>query len=105
MTLKEASMKQWVKQAETPLPSMPERLRVINQQLWCCCAGAGIVVFDSELQQQRTIPAGDMGCVYDVAEMSDGDVVIAASKGLYHIDDSGDITVLSRTSKICMRPL
>ena len=84
MTLKQASLKQWVKQAETKLPSKPAGLRVINQQLWCCCDDAGIVVFDSELQQQRTIPAADMCVVCDVAEMSNGDVVIAAAAGLYH---------------------
>ena len=84
MTLKQASMKQWVKKAETMLPSKPGGLRVINQQLWCCCADAGIVVFDSELQQQRTTPAGDMGEVCDVAQMSNGDVVIASRTGLYH---------------------
>ena len=77
-------MKQWVKQAATLLPQRPAGLRVINQQLWCCCGNAGIVVFDSELQQQRTIPAVDMGYVYDVAEMSNGDIVIAAENGLYH---------------------
>ena len=82
--LKEASTKQWVKQAEKKLPKWPEGLRVINQQLWCCCGGDGIVVFDSEFQQQRTIPAGDMGYVFDAAEMSNGDVVIAAGTGLYH---------------------
>ena len=84
MTLKPASRKQWVKQAETALPSTPEGLRVINQQLWSCCKDAGIAVFDSELQQQRTIPAADMGDVYDVTEMSNGDVIIAAANGLYH---------------------
>ena len=68
----------------TPLRIEPEGLRVIKQQLWCCCQGAGIVVLDSELQHQRTIPAGEMGWVYDVAEMSNGDVVIAADNGLYH---------------------
>ena len=87
MTLKQASTNQWVKQAEAKLPVEPEprRLRVINQQLWCCCGDAGIVVFDSELQQQRTVPAGDMGMVDDVAEMSNGDVIVAATNGLYHI--------------------
>ena len=82
--LKQASMKQWVKQAEKKLPESPKCLRVINQQLWCCCSDAGIMIFDSELQQQRTIPAGGMGIVYDVAEMSNGDVVIAAYNGVYH---------------------
>ena len=42
------------------------------------------MIFDSELQQQHTIPAGSMGHVNDVAEMSNGDVVIAATNGLYH---------------------
>ena len=78
-------MKQWVKQAEEMLPSETAGLRVIKQQLWCCCGDAGIVIFDCELQQQqRTIPAADMGAVYDVAEMSNGDVLIAASNGLFH---------------------
>ena len=77
-------MKQWVKQAETKLPPSPLCLRVINKQLWCCCGKAGIVVFDTEHQQQRAIPADDMGYVCDVAEMSNGDVVIAASQGLYY---------------------
>ena len=45
------------------------------------------MVFDSDLQQQRTIPAADMGDVGDVAEMSNGDVVIAASYGMYHSSD------------------
>ena len=85
MTLKQASEKQWVRQAEKKLFSGTRGLRVINQQLWCCCCDAGIAVFDSELQQQRTIPAGDMKCVYDVAEMSNGEVIIAAGdNGLYH---------------------
>ena len=87
MTLKQASTKQWLEQAEGKLPGWPECLRVINEQLWCCCGDAGIVVFDSELQQQRTIPAGDMRYVRDVAQMSNGDVVIAAGNGLYHMSD------------------
>ena len=84
MTLTQASTKQWVKQAEKKLPG---GLRVINQQLWCCCGYAGIVVLDSELQQQRTIPAADMGDVWDVAEMSNGDVIIATENGVYYMHD------------------
>ena len=73
-----------MEQADTKLSSKPKTLRVINQQLWCCCGDAGIVIVDSELQQQRTIPAGDMDDVCDVAEMSNGDIIIAARAGLYH---------------------
>ena len=75
-----------MKQAEKKQPEWSRSLRVINQQLWCCCGGdAGIVVFDSELQQQQcTIAAAGKGYVNDVAEMSNGDQVLAASDGLYH---------------------
>ena len=98
MTLKQASTKQWVKQVEVKLPSWPEGLRVINQQLWCCCDDAGIVVFDSELQRQHTIPAAEMRSVCDVAEMSNGDVVIAAAgNGLYHRHD-GECSLGSSTA-------
>ena len=87
MTLKQASLKQWTKTAENKLPPWHAGLRVINQQLWCCCSDIGIVVFDTELQHQRVSPAFDIRWVQDVTEMSNGDVVIAALTGLYHICD------------------
>ena len=91
MTLRQASAKQWVKQAEEKLPVWSHQgLRVINQQLWCCCGDAGIVVFDSELQQQRTVPTGAMGWVCDVTVMSNGDIVIAADEGLYYYGSNGE---------------
>ena len=77
---------------------MPEGLRVINQQLWCCRRDAGIVVFDSEFQQQRTIPAADMGAVFDVAQMSNGDVIIATVNGLFH-SSNGKCNSHSQLSK------
>ena len=79
----------WLKQKEEKLPSRAYALRVIKQQLWCCCGSDGIVIYDSDLQKQRTIPSGDMVGVFDVAEMSSGDLVIAADYGLYHTDASG----------------
>ena len=73
-------------------------VRVINEQLWCCCEGDGIVVLDhSDLKQLRTIPAGDMGKVIDAADLPAGDVVIAASEGLFHADISGRILYERRT--------
>ena len=71
------------------LPAWPEAVRVINQQLWCCRGrDAGIVVVDSELQPQRRIwPGDDIKHVRDVAQTSNGDVIIAASNGLFHISD------------------
>ena len=84
MTLKQAGMARWVKQTEKELTALLLAARVIDEQLWCCCGFAGIVIVDSELQQQRTLPAACMSYVFDVAKMSSGDVVIAASQGLYH---------------------
>ena len=86
--LKHVNVRQWVRQTQTRLTSSwPRGLRVINEQLWCCCGDAGIVIVDSELQQQQqqlSMSSADMGNVYDVAEMSNGDVVIVAGNGLYH---------------------
>ena len=67
--------------------SYVQATRVINQQLWCCCYYGGIVVFDTELNQQRTY---DMCRVYDVAQMSNGDVIIATFNGLYHAEITGE---------------
>ena len=91
--------KRWLQGNSTELPNncLPSALRVINQQLWCCCGEAGILVFDSELKRNRTIPAGNMGGVHDVAEMSNGDVVIAAGHGLFQLDVTGKCLPLSGT--------
>ena len=91
-----------VKALETEVNVVPYGLRVINQQLWCCCYDAGIMVFDDELQRQRTIAPGDMVNIWDVAAMSNGDVVIAAQNGLYHANKNGRAVVsFSSLSKIC----
>ena len=72
------------------LPAQPKALRVISQQLWCCCREAGIVVFDSNLRQQRTIPRGDTGGdVNDVAELGTDGVVIATVGGLFQAFERG----------------
>ena len=42
------------------------------------------MVFDSQLQQQRTIPPGEMSTVFDATEMNNGDVIATASNELYH---------------------
>ena len=93
--LKQLHEKSWVRTAEERIIcDYVWAVRVINQQLWCCCSSDGIFVFDTELNQQRTIPCGDMGSVYDVAQMSNGDVVTAAKNGLYHTDVTGENTIM-----------
>lgn len=83
--------KSWRKQAEEKLPSYPWALRVIKQQLWCCVSLKGITIYSSDLKHERSMPCSDMGGVYDVAEMSRGDIVIATNRGLYHTDTDGEI--------------
>ena len=84
--------KQWVKLSQDDLPASPAGLRFINQQLWCCCYDAGIVVFDRELQLLHLLLCDGMGDVWDVAAMSNGDVVIAASNGLFQADITGNLS-------------
>ena len=43
-----------------------------------------------------------MGQVRDVAEMSNGDVVIAASNGLYHTDATGISTLVAHVFAFCV---
>ena len=89
--IKQLHEKSWVGTAEEEITcGSLWALRVINQQLWCCCNSDGIVVFDTELKHQRTIPCGDMRRVFDVAQMSNGDVVIATTDGLHHTEITGE---------------
>ena len=81
--------RKWVACAATKLPSRPKSLKLINQQLWCCCGWSGIVVFDIKRHHQFNIARGEMGKVYDVAQMSNGNVLIATPSGLYHTDATG----------------
>ena len=86
-TLRDAATKQWVKQAEKELPASPFGLRVINQQLWCCGFESGVVVLDPDLQQASTCTAAGRqdAVVFEVAQLSSGDVIVAEVNGLYHI--------------------
>ena len=59
-------------------------LRVIHGKLWCCCGLSGIVIFDTVLRQQRTIPGrSDQEYIWDVTETIHDEVVISAHTGLW----------------------
>ena len=80
----------WLKEAEQSLPAYPRNVRVIKQQLWCCCGLDGIIVFDPDLRKQRTISADSIRLdIHDVTETSWGDVIVAADKGLYRQQGNG----------------
>ena len=48
-----------------------------------------MVLESGDILKLRTIPAGDMGGVNDVAEMHDGNLIIAATKGLFYSQFKG----------------
>ena len=83
--------KRWVQADKTKLAEKcsPRALRAIHGRLWCCCFEGGIIIYDSELQVYRSIQHGDISNAYDVAAMSNGDVLIAAYNGLFHLKVRG----------------
>ena len=106
MALRDVVNKTWTKQQEQLLPSFPQALRVINGQLWCCCSNkvqgdfCGVVAYNGELQLQQTIECRDVGDVYDVAVIGNGDIVMATAKGLQHTSQTGKwFCLLSSTRK------
>ena len=86
LTLKQATTKQWVKQAETKLESMLKGgKQVFNERLVCSFDDGGdIIVTDSGGQQRRFIPARGIQGLFDIDAMDNGDFIIAASNGLHH---------------------
>ena len=61
-------------------------MRIVKQQIWCCLEENGVAVFDTNLKHQFTITRqqlGDAFAVYDVLDMSNGDVITATTNGLY----------------------
>ena len=74
----------------TPLQLEVRSLRVINNQLWCCCDWDGIRVYDVNLIGLDTpleIALSAQRC-FDVAMLSD-DLLIATASGLLQMI-SGD---------------
>ena len=98
-TLFAASQQQWVQQTEVRFSHSVSSLRVINQQLWCCCVEAGIMVLDhSDLRHLQNIQTGERKLDHDLAMMADGDVVRACGKGLFHAKlDGKGVFFLNKT--------
>ena len=70
-------------------------MRVIKRQLWACCLEYGVVVFDRDLKQLRTVPYNKTtGWVHDAAAMSNGDVILATDKGIYQLHGDGMYVVV-----------
>ena len=100
-----AAGQQWTQQTKVKLPDTPRALRMINERLWCCCFGTEIVVYDTELQKQCVVPAGDMDLTHDAALLSNGDVALGAYDGLFIADDTGTTQCqFSLTRQIWCRP-
>ena len=88
-TLRTATQKLWGEFQKKQLPNFPYSLRVINRQL-AYCSGAGVTFLDTNLSELKTFHWRSLGLVSDVAELSSGDLVIAAENGLFHADSKGN---------------
>ena len=64
-------------------------LRKVGNHLYQC-NDVGIIVYNAQLQQVNSIEKGDMDCVLDGCGMLNGDLVVAASNGLYHTKPDGE---------------
>ena len=62
--------------------------RVINGEIWSCDEHGYIVKFDKQLQQKHTATT-IFRRFSDIAETNDGDVVLAAPSGLFHMQRNG----------------
>ena len=97
-TLDDACKARWVKQTEENLPQDASSVRVIADEIWCCCGDAHIAVYDEDLKWKRGIQltgaetGGNPVVVHDVAMMPQGELIIAGTNGLYHTDMSGKTT-------------
>ena len=68
---------------------LPHALRLIHGQIWQCVYTNGIIIYNNDLEIQKEIAAKEMYACVDVATMSNGDVVVASEKGLFHCPING----------------
>ena len=64
-------------------------MTLINGLLFCC--REDIFVFDMDLERVGHIPAKDMERVRQVSQLTDGDLIAAASKGLFQLSYNGKV--------------
>lgn len=83
--------------AKEALESSCVNKRVIKSQVWYCMGDEGITVADRQGFSHRTIARQHMGAVHDIAEMSNSDIVVATSDGVYHLDATGEIHIIGIT--------
>ena len=77
----------WTDVLKADVPESTHALRIIKQELWCCHKD-GITLFDDQLRQLRVIQCTGVGECHDVAELSNGDVIVAGSGGLFKLHAS-----------------
>ena len=85
-----ALTKIWSKASERNLVSTPVSIRVVNDQLWVSCEEDGLAIhspdFGLDLLKVVSLSGLGINIIMDVAQLSDGDVIIAAGDGLFHFD-------------------
>ena len=82
------SSRKWKRHQSVDIPSYPRCLRNVGNKLYQCHNG-GIAVYDVNLTQLKSIPNGYMDWVFDVCNIPNGDLLVAADKGLFHYKTNG----------------
>ena len=72
--------------------AIPAALCLIGMRLYSCGYGAGIHVYNMDLQHVQHIQAGQMKYVSGVTGLPDGSLVVAATQGLFHLTGTGNST-------------
>ena len=81
--------RKWKRHQSVDVTSYPHCLCNVGNQLYQCLDG-GIAVYDNNLNQVKNITSGNMGIMWDVCNMPNGDLVVAAYNGLYHTKTNGE---------------
>ena len=83
--------KRLTKKRVLPLVNKCNSLRQINNELWCCQNDGQILVLDQDMTQKHTLQNTVWGDVHDVTELSQEEVVLAGSGGLFLLSAAGQV--------------
>ena len=82
--------KSLVRLDDTKLINRPRSVHSINEEIWVCLKNCAIQIFDRNLKCLRTLSEKQWQFVCGVTELSDGEVALAGSGGLYHLTATGE---------------
>ena len=81
----------WTELASADLKVAAWSTRVVNGDIWSCAAYCDYAKFNKRLQQKRTTTKTNaIRWTLDIAETNNGDIVVASTSGLFHMQRYGE---------------